>query len=63
MIETWKTKQNMGHKVGVIYMDLSKAFGSLNYKLLIAKLNVMDQTNMQLNFLEVTSQIAGSAVK
>ena len=38
MIETWKTKLNMGHKVGVIYMDLSKAFGSLNYKLLIAKL-------------------------
>ena len=21
MIETWKTKLNMGHKVGVIYMD------------------------------------------
>ena len=38
MIETWKTKQNMGHKVGVIYMDLSKAFGSLNHELLIAKL-------------------------
>ena len=29
MIETWKTKLNMGHKVGVIYMDLSKAFNSL----------------------------------
>ena len=28
----------MGHKVGVIYMDLSKAFGSLNHELLIAKL-------------------------
>ena len=26
MTETWKTKLNMGHKVGVIYMDLSKAF-------------------------------------
>ena len=38
MIETWKTKLNMGHKVGVIYMDLSKAFGSLNHELLIAKL-------------------------
>ena len=33
MIETWKTKLNMGHKVGVIYMDLSKAFGSLNHEL------------------------------
>ena len=27
MIKTWKTKLNIGHhKVGVIYMDLSKAF-------------------------------------
>ena len=38
MIETWKTKLNMGHKVGVIYMDLSKTFASLNHELLIAKL-------------------------
>ena len=33
MIETWKIKPNMGHKVGVIYMDLSKAFDSLNQEL------------------------------
>ena len=38
MIETWRAKLNMGHKVGVIYMDLSKAFDSLNLELLIAKL-------------------------
>ena len=38
MIETWRTKLNMGHKVGLIYMDLSKAFDSLNLELLIAKL-------------------------
>ena len=38
MIETWTTKENMGHKVGVIYMDLSKAFDSLNHELLITKL-------------------------
>ena len=37
IIETWKTKLNLGHKVGVIYMDLSKAFDSLNHELLIAK--------------------------
>ena len=35
MIETWKIKLNIGHKVGVVYMDLSNAFDSLNYKLLI----------------------------
>ena len=38
MTETWKEKFNMGHKVGVIYTDLSKAFDSLNHELLIAKL-------------------------
>ena len=42
MIETWKTKLNM---VGVIYMDLSKAFDSLNQELIITKLkcNGLDQ--------------------
>ena len=38
MTETLETKLNMGHKLGVIYMDLSKAFDSLNHELLIAKL-------------------------
>ena len=33
MIETWKTKLNMGLKVGVIYVDLSKAFDNLNQEL------------------------------
>ena len=30
MIETWKTKLNMDHEVGEIYMALFKAFDSLN---------------------------------
>ena len=36
MIEIWKTKLNMGQKVGVIDIDLSRAFDSLNHELLIA---------------------------
>ena len=38
MIETWKTKLNMGPIVYVIYMDLCKAFDSLNHELLNVKL-------------------------
>ena len=38
VIETWKVKLNMGHKVSVICMDLFKAFDSGNPELLIAKL-------------------------
>ena len=38
MIDTWNTKLNMALKVGVIYMDLSEAFDSLNHELLIPKL-------------------------
>ena len=49
MIETWKTKLNMGDKVGVIYMDLSKAFDSLNRELLIAKLKCYDCTRFRVN--------------
>ena len=33
-----EAKLNMGHKVGAIYMDLSKASDCLNHELLIDKL-------------------------
>ena len=50
MIESWKTKLNMGHNVGVIYMDLSKVFDSLNHELLNAKIKCygLDQNPFEL---------------
>ena len=38
MIENWKTQVNKKKKIGVIIMDLSAAFGTLNHNLLVAKL-------------------------
>ena len=35
--ENWKTQLNKRKKIGVIIMDLSNAFGTLNHKLLVAK--------------------------
>ena len=50
----------MGHIVGVIYIGLFKAFHSVNYELLIAKLKCygLDQHAVKFN-----SQIAISAAK
>ena len=41
MIESWQALQNKGQKVGAIIMDLSKAFDTLNHKLLFKKLQLM----------------------
>ena len=38
MIESFRTLLNKGQEVGVIIMDLSKVFDTLNHKLLLKKL-------------------------
>ena len=38
MVEKWKRALDENMKVGVIFMDLSKAFDTLNHRRLLAKL-------------------------
>ena len=38
-IETWNFMLDKKEDVGAILMDVSKAFGTINYKLLVAKRN------------------------
>ena len=52
MIESWRVLQNKGQKVSVIIMDLSKAFDSLNHKLLIKKLQGYSFDKKSLSFIE-----------
>ena len=40
MLELWKEALDKGKSAGAIFMDLSKAFDTLNHGLLIAKLEV-----------------------
>ena len=50
-IESWKAKLNNGSKLGVIIMDLSKAFDSLNHDLLLAILDSHGLDNNAVSFM------------
>ena len=51
MIETWRVVLNKGSKVGVIIMDLSKAFDTLNHNLL-CKLKAYGLNKNALTFIQ-----------
>ena len=41
MLEKWKRALDKGNVIGTIFMDLSKAFDTINHILLIAKRRLM----------------------
>ena len=52
MIKSWRALQNKVQKVGAIIMDLSKAFDTLNHKLLFKKLQAYGFDKKSLSFIE-----------
>ena len=51
-MEMWKEHLNKGNKIGAIFMDLSKAFDTLDHNLLLAKLEAYGFDLNSLNFIK-----------
>ena len=52
MTENWKSNLNKGNKFGAIFIDLSKAFDTLDHSLLTAKLEVYGFDSLSLEFMK-----------
>ena len=52
MIETWKKYLDNGEKIGVILVDLSKAFDTINHSLLLAKLDAYGFSRTSLKLMQ-----------
>ena len=52
MIEYWKKQLDNGGKVGIIYLDLSKAFDIINYSLVLTNLRVYGFSDQALSLLQ-----------
>ena len=51
MIENWKKQLDNGEKIGIIFMDYSKAFDTINHSLQLAKLKAYGFSNQALSLL------------
>ena len=52
MLELWKEALDNGKSVGAIFMNLSKAFDTINHDLLIAKLEAYRFFENSLNYIQ-----------